>query len=391
MSDKLKVAFISPYFYPLRGGTENNCLNMALQTAKAGHEVTVFTSDRRRKTKLQRKNEDYHGIKIRRLTRLLFSQYYLSFLPSLPHNLLLNKYDVIHTHIPGVMWTDFAIFLKRLFSRKTLFINTPHDPFMSKGSYGFFQSALRRLYRPFLRFYYRRLYDYVIAVNPNQHQWIMAEYRVAPERIIYVPNGIDESMLKPVEVDPQLRKQYEINDQIVITMVARYHEYKGYQNVLQALTKIRNKRQLNFVFVGIGEDTGMLSRLQNYVLDHKLHDYVQLLASPNDQVRDQFLEMSEIFILASRVEAFGIAILEAMAKGNAIITTNTEGGKFLVGPENGLLYDFEDVDKLAEHISKLLTDANHRQQMIETNQKFAARHTWDQIFTPYAKLLEKRK
>ena len=51
-----------------------------------------------------------------------------------------------------------------------------------------------------------------------------------------------------------------------------------------------------------------------------------------------------MFILASRVKAFGIVMLEAMAKGNAIISTTTEGGKYLIKEDNGILYDFEDTD-----------------------------------------------
>lgn len=383
---KLKIAIISPYFYPLRGGVENNALNMALQLVKAGHDVTVFTSHKRGNKVFARRDEVYQSITIRRLYRAFFPQYYLTFLPSLLWFLLRERYDVVHTHIPGVFWHDLCVGLAKLFRRVKIAINTPHDPFMSRDNYRSSTNVLKRIYEAFLRLYYARIYNFAIAVNPNQYDWINA-YGIHKNKIIYVPNGINPDLLKEIEVGPQDTGQFGLTNQIVITTVARYHEYKGYQYVLEALHKLKHERKLDIKYFGIGEDTGMLARLENYVRDNDLTDWVTLLESPSDTVRDQLLQISEIFILPSRVEAFGIAILEAMAKGNAIITTNTEGGKFLVGKDNGYLFDFGDSDRLAEIILELAANNELRHQLAVNNYLKAKSMTWENNTKEFIHLL----
>lgn len=385
----MKVCFISPYFYPLRGGTESNCYNMAVQTKALGHDVTVFTSDRKGDKKFERKAEEINGIKVFRLRRILFNKYYLTLLLGLFRNLHKTNPDIIHSHIPGIVFTDMTLMLhKLLYGRRTTYINTPHDPFMSRDKYKFTSKLLKNIYTPILRMYYRRLYDYVIAVNSDQIGWIKEMYKVPEDRIIVVENGVDEKIFEILDVDKDILNQYELTDKLVISCVARYHEYKGYQNILEALTKIRNKKQLNIKFVGIGEDSGMLKRLNNYIVNQKLEKYVELIESPNDYVRDQILQKSEIFILASRLEAFGISIIEAMAKGNAIITTNTEGGKYLVNSRNGIRYEFDNIDELASAIVKLAEEKELRESLIKTNLNKSKNFSWKRKFVNYKELLE---
>jgi len=385
----LNVTFIVPYFYPVRGGTENNCLHMALETQKLGHNVRVITSDRKGKKIFSRKLDEYKGVKIQRLRRTLFSQYYLTFLPALPWTLLRSKADIIHTHIPGIIWTDFSVFLKKLFHRGTIAINTPHDPFMSRDQYSFVTKLMKKLADPIVRWYYPRLYDYVIAVNTDQYLWLQNKYGVDKKKIIKVLNGIDEEMFNNTPLEESLSSTYNLSGKIIITSVARFHEYKGHQNVLKAIASIPNKKELNFKFLAMGEDSGMLKILKHYVEENELEKYVTLIENPNDNTRDQLLEASEIFILASRLEGLGIVMLEAMAKGNAIISTTTEGGKFLIKEDNGLLYDFKDIELLREHIVRLIQDEALRNRIVRNNYEYAKQFVWSSTYIPYAKLLEK--
>ena len=92
----------------------------------------------------------------------------------------------------------------------------------------------------------------------------------------------------------------------------------------------------------------------------------------------QLLDESELFILPSQWEAFGISIVEAMARGNAIISTKTEGGKFLVSKENGLLYDFGNLKKLETSIEKLINE-KLRENIQKDNLKKAKEFTWNKI------------
>ena len=91
------------------------------------------------------------------------------------------------------------------------------------------------------------------------------------------------------------------------------------------------------------------------------------------------LDVSEIFVLPSEWEAFGIVILEAMARGNAVISTKTEGGEFLVRKENGFVYDFGDLKKLEENINILYKNKRLMDKMKKINVKKAREFLWENI------------
>lgn len=390
MDKQLNLAYVTPYFHPLKGGVENYCLQLALRAARDGHKVTVYTSDRRFGRISGRREEDYQGIKIVRLRRYFFNQYYLSFLPGLLPALFKANHDVIHSHVPGVFWQDTVLTLTKLFKRqKPILINTPHDPFMSRGGYSMPERVLRWAYNAWLKIYYSKIYNYVIAVNPAQLGWITGNYLVPAEHVITVLNGLDDEAFKTIHVDNDIINNYQLAGKVVITNIARYHQYKGHQQVLQALAELKNKKQLNLKYIAIGVDSGMLKRLQNYVADNQLEEFVELLENPNDTVRDQILELAEIYINSSRSEAFGIGTLEAMAKGAAIIATTTEGSKYLVTSKNGLLYDFGNIEKLKEHIVNLVQNTELRKQFQEYNIKYAQQFNWDKTYLSYRELLSK--
>ena len=89
--------------------------------------------------------------------------------------------------------------------------------------------------------------------------------------------------------------------------------------------------------------------------------------------------------MPSEWEAFGIVILEAMARGNAVISTKNEGAVFLVKKENGLLYDFNNLKKLEENINILYKNKKLRDKLKKNNLKKAKEFLWKDI----AKNLEK--
>jgi len=82
---------------------------------------------------------------------------------------------------------------------------------------------------------------------------------------------------------------------------------------------------------------------------------------------------------SSKWEAFGISIVEAMARGNAIISTKTEGGKFLIQKENGFTYDFNNLEELKKSLTVLITNTKLREKMQLANNKKAQGFLWDNI------------
>lgn len=371
----MKLGFISTYFYPFTGGAEANCYYLAKELAKK-HEVHIFTSDRKSKTIINKKEEKIFEINIHRSKTLFRYKYYFAFYPSLLKNLLKQDLDIIHVHSLGFIWHDICLIIKKLYSPKTKILITPHGPFMALKHYPIWQRIIKHLVITEIKLI-KNIYDKTIQVNPKQYLWLEKDYKFKNNKIVYIPNGIEKVSFKKLDID-SFQKQYRLKDKFIITFIGRLSRYKGVQNILQILAEIVKEKR-NLMFLIIGEDAGYYKNLQSIVNKNNLKNNVLFLNKLNDEEKFKALQLSEIFILPSEWEAFGITILEAMSKENAIISTNTEGGNFLVSENNGLLYKFNDIMSLKKYLRTLIFDNKLRKNMQKNNLKKAKEFTWDKI------------
>jgi len=328
------------------------------------NNVDVYTSDRK-DGKIAKKYEEIEGIKVHRFKPLFRFRYYLSFTPGLI-KILKEDYDIVHVHSFGFIWHDFIVLLLKLRGSKV--VNTPHGPFMALQNYGFFQRIFKfkvRLIEKFIN----RLYNIVIEVNPEQYKWMIKD-GVKKENIRFVPNGIDKEMFRKIKG----KNNYKEKNKKIISYVGGLQKYKGIEQIIKVLPDFKD---VKFICVGEGEDKERLKRLAR---DLKVENRVVFTGRISDNEKLKVLDASEIFILPSEWEAFGIVILEAMARGNAIISTKTEGGLFLIKEkENEFLYDFNDLEQLKEKIGLFLKDSKLLERIKKNNLKKAHKFLWQDI------------
>lgn len=392
-SSPLKIVYLIARFHPFKGGAEQNCYQLATRMAAAGHSVTVFTTDVSPDDTALPPEEIIEGVKVIRCHNVT-GQLSLGFYPSLLPQLLSTPADIIHSENgPGIVWHEFCLWCKKLTSPGTKFIVTPHGPFLATpGTHSGIKYVLamtgKILMWPYLRLFWTNLFDLFIQVNPHQQQWLRQEYGVNPNKIALLPNAIDPSMLVDEKYfDPT----YE--HKVVITYVGRFEKYKGIQNVMLALSKLISTGKIQpetvkFRVLGRGAYYPDLQLIRS---EYHLDNVVEFVLNPSDSHRDQILEhSSQIHILPSSREATGIALLEAMAKGNALITThqNEAAEMIITEGENGFIYDWEDIERLCEILLALIADASLRQKMIAANILKARSMTWEQIFPAYVDMVE---
>jgi len=379
------ITFVIPRFFPEAGGAETNCLELAKRASQAGHSVRILTSTNDNGLF---GSEKYEELDIRRHRRIN-NQYYLGFYPGLFWTLLRTKSDIIHVHGFGFIWQDFCLIFKKILSRKTIFINTPHGPFMAHGNYSLSQVFLKKSYTFVQRLFLNKMYDIVIQVNPTQYNWIK-KYGINNEKVRYLPNGINSEDLKPAKGSLGIHES-KLSRKFIISFIGRFEEYKGIQQVIKVLPKlIKVKPNLKFVIMGRGGN--YLENIKTLTKNLEVEKYIHIIVNPEDKVRDLVLTQSKIFVMPSRWEAFGISILEAMAKKCAIVTTETEGGKFLVQNKvNGFLFDFDDEKGLFKSLEILMKDPKLLLKIQNNNLEKAKTYTWDEISTKYEKILLEKK
>ena len=249
---------------------------------------------------------------------------------------------------------------------------------MALDNYGLHEKILRKA-AIILEYPFNKLYNAVIQVNPYQKSW-MIELGFKEDKIHFIPNGIPKETLNKV----QPINKYK--DKFIITYLGRIQEYKGLDQVIQALPFFPK-----VLFIVMGEDSGDKQRLQNLAKHLKVESQVIFLGKVSEKEKLQYLDFSEIFILPSKWEAFGISIVEAMARGNAIISSETEGGKFLVKKENGFTYEFGNLQELRKKLSILINNNKLRKQMQLANKKKAQQFLWDKLAKQTEDLYKKLK
>ena len=377
---KLKIGYLLPYFHPFKDGTENNCLYLATEMVKLGHEVHVFTSDRREGVILDKKYEIYNGIHIHRTRILLRYKYYLELNFGVIKEVLKHKdLDILHVHSFGFIMHDAILMLKKLLRHKTSIINTPHGPFMSLDSYPLWQKVLKNIFTK-IEYPINKLYDGLIQVNTEQYLWIIKS-GVKNENIHFVPDGIPEDRFRKLD-NKEFKKKYNLNDKLVICNLGRVLEYKGQDKIIQALPEIV-KKYPNILFLQMGKDHGWTEHCLKLAKELGVEKNILFLGMVDEDDKLRGLDAADIFVLSSEWEAFGIVTLEAMARKTAVVASDCEGSLFLVKPENGILYKWTDINALKNALLRLIEDKRLRERMAEANYKKATDLTNEKIARNY--------
>lgn len=381
-SEKIKIGYVIQRFHPFKGGAESNMFAFASRAAKSDKfDVTVLTANIKFRDELPPYRETVDGMKIIR-NWAINEELYMGFYPMLLPSLLSNKFDVIHTSGIGFIWREMCLCIKKLVSPSTKFVCTPHGPFMALNDSEGFRGMAKKYYTMVLRVILPWLYDYVIAVNEEQHNWMTSEYKIPQDKIIVFPNGIDKSYIESKIYQPK------IDGKVVISFLGRFARYKGVQYVIEALGEIKkkNKNIPEFEFWALGRQTEHTEYLKKLVTKFNLEKEVSFIFSPSDEERDDALyKHSQINILPSQWEASGIALMEAMAKGNVILSSkqNEISSTLIKEGVNGYTFDYWDIDKLVEILKIVLKDKDLRLSMIEENLKLVKNYTWESIYPKY--------
>jgi len=374
----MKIGFLITYFYPKSGGAENNCFYLARELVKK-HEVHVFCSGE------DNVDEVIDGVFIHRCKEWFRLTYYLGVYPSLVKRLKMFKLD-IHVHGFGFLQHDLAIYSLKKVNPNLKIVCTPHGPFMCLKDYSFFAKWFKKLYLPFIRDSLKG-YDKIIQVNPYQYKWMYHEYHVPKSKVEFIPNGILNSVfdeLSPKKTSDILRK-FSLEGKFIISYLGRIQKYKGMEQVVKVLPDLIDNN-LDICFVAIGKDLNYSDELKNLAMEFGVFDHFCLTGEVSEEEKLALLDASEIFVFPSEWEAFGIVVLEAMARNNAVVSSKTEGGKYLISEgENGFLFDYGDLDKLKEELHILIEDVKLRDKMKKANFLKSKKYIWEDI----ALMLEK--
>ncbi len=188
--------------------------------------------------------------------------------------------------------------------------------------------------------------------------------------VIY--NGVDTAKFAPENSKTK-------NTVLKLVSTGRLIERKGYQYLLEALKDIQG---VELTLVG---DGNLRTELEKYAVENKL--LVKFFGRATQEEVIHILQDSDVFVLPSLNEGMSNSILEAMACGLPIITTNTGGANELV-TKNGFIIEKASVTELKDAINKFIENKDLIQSLGENSRTLAETMSWNFVASDYKKMYE---
>jgi glycosyltransferase involved in cell wall biosynthesis len=210
-----------------------------------------------------------------------------------------------------------------------------------------------------------------IALQASDRIWTISNYtadqlisiqNVHRRSIQVVPVPIDPDFYADITTLPAAPTPFVHTRLLSISRLNATETDKGIDQVILALPNVRRRiPDVNYIVIGDGADRQRLERLATTV---GVQDIVQFVGRVPDQQLYAYLSGTDLFVLPSRKEGFGIVFIEAMACGKAVIA-GAHGGspEVIVNGETGILVRHGDQVALASAITSLLQDDQKRQAM----------------------------
>ena len=251
-----------------------------------------------------------------------------------------GQFDLLHIHLWNPGSCRYAFWAAE--KAKIPIVTTEHDPFGLSGLKG-------KIKRKCLA-----KTDQIIAISLDNYRHLSEYDEIDKNRLNLIYNGIEIDKF----VDNKEWASLPVKDgDIVITCIAELHPRKGHKYLFQAFERLRREMPtLHLVLVGIGPIEKDLKE--------KYGDLPNIHFLGWREDIPQVLKASDVFVLPSLREAFGLVLIEAMASGVITVATDNGGAKDIIEHgKSGYLVPPVNSEKLAEAIRTILMNPDQKRDI----------------------------
>ena len=395
MTDRrLTVALPTSTFLPALGGVEVGLHNIALRLAERGHTPVVITLASNVRALRRAGTQLPYEVLAFPPKIMTLAQYWpdaacwllARFFARIQRR---HKFDVWHGTVgypTGVALAQFAR------DKIPHIIRCAGDDIQTAPDIGYGMRLDRRIDR-LIRDWLPRA-SHLVAISDT----VAEEYQalgVEPERVVRIPNGVDFARFShPVDKAAIRRSLGLPTDAFIFLTVGRNHPKKGLSDLIAATAQIDRalRERIAVVIAGPG-----MEALAEEVANAGLHVCIHLLGPigldnqqgkavpklPTDDLVALY-QMADAFVFPSHVETFGIALVEAMAAGLPVITTDGPGCRDII--DRGAYGDMVavgDSAALATAMSHMANDEAHAAQLAKMSTRRAQEFDWDTVVDRY--------
>ncbi|MFJ7725572.1 N-acetyl-alpha-D-glucosaminyl L-malate synthase BshA [Neobacillus sp. NPDC097160] len=373
---KLKIGITC---YPTVGGSGVVATELGKMLAEKGHEIHFISSSLPFRLNKMYHNIYYHQVEVNQYSVFQYPPYDIALASKMAEVANREKLDILHVHY-AIPHAVCAILAKQMSNRDFKIVTTLHgtditvlgyDPSLTDAiKFGIEKSdAVTAVSNALVTQTYE-------LINPDQH--IETVYNFIDERIYHKSDAAS------------LKSQLQIKEEEkVIIHVSNFRPVKRVQDVVKTFAKISAIMPAKLLLVGDGPEMTIVCKM---VRKLAIEDQVIFLGKQENL--EELYSISDLMLLLSEKESFGLVALEAMACGVPCIGTNVGGiPEVIQQGETGYICEVADIKDIAGKAIALLTDSKLHQQfssqsLITVNKKFKAKQIVEQYEQLYFRLLK---
>lgn len=370
---KYKIGIVC---YPTYGGSGVVATELGMALANKNHEVHFISYSQPFRLDVFSDKINFHEVSVPNYPLFEYIPYEHNLTAKLVDVVLHEKLNLLHVHY-AIPHAFAALSAKQILAAKGIhipIITTLHGTDITLlGKDKSFKSVIE---------FAINNSDVVTAVSESLKKETLSSFNIKRE-IQVVPNFIDSSLYKH-ENNSGLRRSFVRDDEKLIIHISNFRKVKRVQDVLKVFSKIQDKVASKLILIGDGPERLEMEQLSRNL---DLYDNVRFIGKL--KAVERILSVSDLFLLPSATESFGLVALEAMASRVPVISTNTGGlPEVNIEGKTGFLLDVKDIKSMAEKSIELLSDEDKLMQFKECAYKHAMQFDLPNILPMYEAIYE---
>lgn len=335
--------------YPTFGGSGVVATELGIQMAKAGHEIHFITYSQPVRLNILEENIFYHEVNVHDYPLFEYQPYELALSSKMVDTVLNEGIDLLHVHY-AIPHAYAAYMAKKILLEKGKYlpvVTTLHGTDITLV-------GKNPSYKPAVTFSINKS-DVVTCVSESLKKDTLSSF-VIKQEIEVIPNFIDASLY---EMDgPCMRAQLAPNGEKIITHISNMRKVKRIPDVIEVFHRINKEEPSILLMLGEGPER---QKAEQQARDLGIIDQIRFLGKTSEVYK--LLCMSDLFLLPSETESFGLVALEAMAAKVPVISSNAGGlSEVNFHGKTGYLSDVGDVASMAKQgLSLLQNESLHEE------------------------------
>jgi N-acetyl-alpha-D-glucosaminyl L-malate synthase BshA len=370
----MKIAIVC---YPTFGGSGVVATELGIGLSNRGHEVHFVTYKQPVRLKYLSANIHFHEVSVPEYPLFHYQPYELALSTKLVNTIKKYNIDILHVHyaIPHAYAGYMAKKMLKEDGYDIKMMTTLHGTDITLvGSHGFYKGAVN---------FSINKSDMVTSVSQSLKEDTLRIFDIKNE-INVIPNFIDFENLNDKNEDCK-RHTMANEDEKIITHVSNLRPVKRIPDVIQVFAKILKHQKAKLIIIGDGPER---DKAVNIAIELGVRDKVIFMGKSDDI--EKILCFSDLFLLPSEKESFGLAALEAMAHRVPVISTNTGGlPEVNIHGESGFLSDVGDIEDMANNALKILSDPKTHEKFKNNARQISEKFQIKHIIKLYEQLYEK--